>query len=182
MSLATPPLATLSVSDASTEDMAAIQQIYAHHVLYGPASFEETPPTLEEMQQRRHSVLAAGLPWLVAKMQDRVVGYCYATPYRPRPAYRYTIENSVYVAEGLQGHGIGKTLLSSLIARCEHGPWRQMLATIGDAAGNAGSLALHRKLGFTSIGTLSGVGFKFGGWLDTHIMQRPLNGGSHTLP
>ncbi len=110
------------------------------------------------------------------------MGYCYATPYRPRPAYRYTIENSVYVAEGLQGHGIGKTLLGALIARCEHGPWRQMLATIGDAAGNAGSLALHRKLGFTSIGTLSGVGFKFGGWLDTHIMQRPLNGGSHTLP
>lgn len=131
MSLATPPLATLSVSDASTEDMAAIQQIYAHHVLYGPASFEETPPTLEEMQQRRHNVLAAGLPWLVAKMQDRVVGYCYATPYRPRPAYRYTIENSVYVAEGLQGHGIGKTLLGALIARCEHGPWRQPYAALG---------------------------------------------------
>jgi L-amino acid N-acyltransferase YncA len=182
MSLATPPLATLTITDASTEDMATIQHIYAHHVLYGPASFEETPPTLEEMQQRRNNVLAAGLPWLVAKKADRVVGYCYATPYRPRPAYRYTIEDSVYVAEGMQGHGIGKALLGALIARCERGPWRQMLATVGDAAGNAGSLALHRKLGFTSIGTLSGVGFKFGGWLDTHIMQRPLNGGNNTLP
>lgn len=182
MSLATLPQATLSVTDASIEDMAAIQQIYAHHVLYGPASFEETPPTLEEMQQRRNNVLAAGLPWLVAKMEERVVGYCYATTYRPRPAYRYTIEDSVYVAEGMQGHGIGKALLGALITRCEGGPWRQMLAMIGDAAGNAGSLALHRKLGFTSIGTLSGVGFKFGGWLDTHIMQRPLSDGNHSLP
>lgn len=182
MPLATLPQTTLSVTDASIEDMAAIQQIYAHHVLYGPASFEEMPPTLEEMQQRRNNVLAAGLPWLVAKMEERVVGYCYATTYRPRPAYRYTIEDSVYVAEGMQGHGIGKTLLTALITRCEGGPWRQMLAIIGDAAGNAGSLALHRKLGFTSIGTLSGVGFKFGGWLDTHIMQRPLSDGNHSLP
>ncbi|MGL5385366.1 MAG: GNAT family N-acetyltransferase [Serratia sp. (in: enterobacteria)] len=182
MSLATLPQTTLSVTDASIEDMAAIQQIYAHHVLYGPASFEEAPPTLEEMQQRRNNVLAAGLPWLVAKMEERVVGYCYATTYRPRPAYRYTIEDSVYVAEGMQGHGIGKALLGALITRCEDGPWRQMLAMIGDAAGNVGSLALHRKLGFTSIGTLSGVGFKFGGWLDTHIMQRPLSDGNHSLP
>lgn len=182
MSLATPPLATLTITDASIEDMAAIQQIYAHHVLYGLASFEETPPTLEEMQQRRNSILAAGLPWLVAKFDGRVVGYCYASTYRPRPAYRYTIEDSVYIAEGMQGQGIGKALLSSLITRCERGPWRQMLATVGNAAGNAGSLALHHKLGFTSIGTLSGVGFKFGGWLDTHIMQRPLNDGSNSLP
>lgn len=182
MSLATLHRTTLSITDASMEDMVAIQQIYAHHVLYGPASFEEVPPTQEEMQQRRHNVLAAGLPWLVARVEQRVVGYCYATPYRPRPAYRYTIEDSVYVAEGMQGHGIGKALLGALVARCERGPWRQMLATIGDAAGNAGSLALHRKLGFTSIGTLSGVGFKFGGWLDTHIMQRPLGEGNNSRP
>ncbi|HGM5493199.1 TPA: N-acetyltransferase family protein [Serratia fonticola] len=182
MPLATLPQTTLSITDASNEDMAAIHQIYAHHVLHGPASFEETPPTQAEMQQRRNNVLAAGLPWLVAKMEDRVVGYCYATTYRPRPAYRYTIEDSVYVAAGMQGHGIGKALLGALIARCEQGPWRQMLATIGDAAGNAGSLALHHKLGFISIGTLSGVGFKFGGWLDTHIMQRPLSEGNNSLP
>lgn len=181
MSLATPP-AMLVIADASIEDMAAIQQIYAHHVLYGVASFEETPPSRDEMQERRNKVLAAGLPWLVARLDGHVVGYCYATPYRPRPAYRYTVEDSVYIAEGLQGHGIGKALLSSLIARCEQGPWRQMLAVIGNAQGNAGSLALHSKLGFSSVGTLSGVGFKFGGWLDTHIMQRTLGEGRHTLP
>lgn len=172
----------LTIDDASAEDMVAIQQIYAQHVLYGQASFEETPPTLEEMQQRRANVLAAGLPWLAAKIEGRIVGYCYAHPYRPRPAYRYTLEDSVYITEGMQGNGIGKALLSALIARCEQGPWRQMLAIVGNAAGNAGSLALHRKLGFSSVGTLNAVGFKFGGWLDTHIMQRPLNEGSDSLP
>jgi len=181
MPLATPQT-VLVIDDASTEDMAAIQQIYAHHVLYGAASFEETPPSPDEMQERRGKVLAAGLPWLVAKLDGQVVGYCYATPYRPRPAYRYTVEDSVYIAEGMQGHGIGKALLSALIARCERGPWRQMLAVVGNAKGNPGSLALHSRLGFTSVGTLSGVGFKFGGWLDTHIMQRTLGEGSHTLP
>lgn len=105
------------------------------------------------------------------------MGYCYATPYRPRPAYRFTVEDSVYIAEGQQGKGIGRALLSALIARCEQGPWRQMLAIVGDSAANRGSLALHQSLGFTSAGTLKAVGFKLGEWRDTQIMQRALGAG-----
>lgn len=174
--------APLTITDATPDDLAAVQQIYAYHVLYGAASFEETPPTREEMQQRCSKVQEAGLPWLVAKWEDRVVGYCYATPYRSRPAYRFTVEDSVYIAEGLQGNGIGKALLAELIARCERGPWRQMLAIVGNAEDNRGSLALHQKLGFTSVGTLNAVGFKFGDWRDTHIMQRALGEGDATPP
>ncbi|MGB8663643.1 MAG: N-acetyltransferase family protein [Serratia inhibens] len=177
-----PLSAPLTITDATPDDLADVQQIYAYHVLYGAASFEETPPTREEMQQRCSKVQEAGLPWLVAKRGDRVVGYCYATPYRPRPAYRFTVEDSVYIAEGLQGNGIGKALLAELIARCERGPWRQMLAIVGNAEDNRGSLALHQKLGFTSVGTLNAVGFKFGDWRDTHIMQRALGEGDATPP
>ncbi|CAI0791297.1 GNAT family N-acetyltransferase [Serratia quinivorans] len=174
--------APLMLVDATPDDMAAVQQIYAHHVLYGAASFEETPPTLEEMQQRLGKVLEVGLPWLVAKRAGQVVGYCYATPYRPRPAYRFTVEESVYIADGQQGQGIGKLLLAELIARCEQGPWRQMLATVGNAKENQGSLALHQKLGFSSVGTLKAVGFKLGEWRDTQIMQRSLGQGDANQP
>jgi phosphinothricin acetyltransferase len=177
-----PHSAPLLLVDATPDDMAAVQQIYAHHVLYGAASFEEKPPTLEEMQQRLSKVQEVGLPWLVAKRAGQVVGYCYATPYRPRPAYRFTVEESVYIADGQQGQGIGKLLLAELIARCELGPWRQMLATVGNAKENQGSLALHQKLGFSSVGTLKAVGFKLGEWRDTHIMQRMLGEGSDNLP
>ncbi|VEI17654.1 Phosphinothricin N-acetyltransferase [Serratia plymuthica] len=177
-----PLSAPLIITDATPDDLAAVQQIYAYHVLYGAASFEETPPTREEMQQRCSKVQEAGLPWLVAKRGERVVGYCYATPYRPRPAYRFTVEDSVYIAEGLQGNGIGKALLAELIARCERGPWRQMLAIVGNAENNQGSLVLHQKLGFTSVGTLKAVGFKLGEWRDTHIMQRALSGGDGSQP
>lgn len=152
----------LSLLDATPDDMVAVLRIYTHHVLTGAASFEEQPPTLAEMQLRLSKVQEAGLPWLVAKSEGRIVGYCYATPYRPRPAYRFTVEDSVYIAEGQQGKGVGKTLLSALIARCEQGPWRQMLAIVGDSAANRGSLALHQSLGFTSVGTLKAVGFKLG--------------------
>ncbi|CAI0769713.1 GNAT family N-acetyltransferase [Serratia proteamaculans] len=177
-----PHATPLMLVDAKPDDMVTVQQIYTHHVLYGAASFEEEPPTLEEMQQRLSKVQEAGLPWLVAKRDNRVVGYCYATPYRPRPAYRFTVEESVYVADGQQGQGIGKALLAELIARCESGPWRQMLATVGNAKHNQGSLALHQTLGFCSVGTLKAVGFKLGEWRDTHIMQRTLGEGSDGLP
>ncbi len=173
--------AQLRVRDAGSVDMADIRAIYAHHVLHGIASFEETPPSLQEMAARRDAVLAAGLPYLVAEVSGRVAGYCYATPYRPRPAYRHTLEDSVYVQHGLGGRGIGNALLRELIARCEQGPWRQMVAIIGNS-GNAGSLALHRGLGFHTVGTLAAVGFKFGRWVDTVLMQRALNGGDATLP
>jgi phosphinothricin acetyltransferase len=161
--------------------MAVVQAIYAHHVLHGLASFEEVPPSVAEMSARREAVLAAGLPYLVAELQGRVVGYSYATAYRPRLAYRHTIEDSVYVADGLAGQGIGFALLQELVVRCESGQWRQMLAVIGNS-GNAGSIALHRRLGFEMAGTLKSVGFKFGGWVDTVLMQRPLGEGDGSLP
>jgi phosphinothricin acetyltransferase len=169
------------VRDASDADMHAVAKIYATHVLHGLASFEEIPPSLEEMKSRRASVLQLGLPYLVAEMDERIVGYCYATFYRTRPAYRYTVEDSVYVEDGLNGRGIGTLLLAELIARCERGPWRQMLAVIGDSA-NAGSIALHRRMGFTPAGNLTSVGFKFGRWVDSVFMQRALGAGDSTLP
>lgn len=169
------------VRDATEADMAAVRAIYAWHVLNGSASFEETPPALEEMLARRATVVGAGLPYLVAVIDGRVVGYCYATAYRPRPAYRYTVEDSVYVMDGLAGRGVGTALLGALIHRCEAGPWRQMIAIIGDSA-NEGSVALHRRLGFRNVGTFASVGFKFGRWVDSVLMQRPLGPGDATLP
>ena len=161
--------------------MSAVAKIYGAHVLHGLASFEEVPPSPDEMKSRRAGVLQLGLPYLVAEMDARVVGYSYATFYRTRPAYRYTVEDSVYVEEGLSGRGIGTMLLAELIARCERGPWRQMLAVIGDS-GNTGSIALHRRMGFTPAGNLTSVGFKFGRWVDSVFMQRALGSGDSTLP
>ncbi|WP_260293042.1 GNAT family N-acetyltransferase [Sedimenticola hydrogenitrophicus] len=168
------------VRDATNADIPAIKQIYKQEVLHGLATFEEIPPTADELLFRRENVLALGLPYLVAELDGGVVGYCYATTYRPRPAYRNTIEDSVYVADGMQGRGIGMALLAALIARCETGPWRQMVAVIGDS-GNTGSIALHARLGFRSVGTLEAVGFKLGRWVDTVMMQRALGAGSGTL-
>ncbi|MEW6121218.1 MAG: N-acetyltransferase family protein [Pseudomonadota bacterium] len=161
--------------------MPQVTAIYAHHVLHGLASFEEVPPTLEEMRERRLALARLGFPFLVARRADRVVGYAYAAGYRPRPAYRYTVEDSVYVAPGHGGRGIGLPLLAALVARCEAGPWRQMVAVIGDS-GNAGSLALHRRAGFRPVGTLTGVGFKLGRWVDSVLMQRTLGAGAADPP
>lgn len=169
------------VRDARDADMSAVMSIYARHVLTGLASFEEVPPSLEEMQSRRANVLQLGLPYLVAELEGRVVGYSYATSYRTRPAYRYTIEDSVYVEDGLNGRGIGTELLAELITRCERGPWRQMLAVIGDS-NNAGSIALHRRMGFTPAGNLVSVGFKLARWVDSVFMQRALGAGDSTKP
>ncbi|MDX3970179.1 MAG: N-acetyltransferase family protein [Bradyrhizobium sp.] len=169
------------IRDADQADMAQVQAIYAHYVLNGLATFDETEPSVAEMLARRASALMAGLPYLVAEADGRVVGYSYATSYRPRPAYRHTIENSVYVAHDLHARGVGTALLTALIARCEAGPWRQMIAVIGNSE-NAGSIALHRKLNFQSVGTLSAVGFKLGRWVDTVLMQKALGPGSTSLP
>jgi L-amino acid N-acyltransferase YncA len=169
------------VRDAVDADMAAIQSIYAPHVLRGLATFEEVPPSIEELSARRATVLGLDLPYLVAELDGRVAGYAYATAYRPRPAYRHTVEDSVYVAEGFGGRGLGSALLGTLIERCEAAPWRQMLAIIGNS-GNAGSIALHRRLGFEPAGTLKSVGFKLGQWVDTILMQRALGLGDTALP
>ena len=172
---------TVALRDASEADAAAIQRIYAHHVRVGTASFEEEPPTSDEIAARRAAVMGAGLPYLVAELDGAVVGYAYATSYRPRPAYRYTLEDSVYVAPGMHRRGIGGALLGALIARCETGPWRQLIAVIGDS-GNADSIGLHARFGFRHVGTLENVGFKLGRWLDTVIMQRGLGPGARLPP
>jgi phosphinothricin acetyltransferase len=169
------------VRDTTEADMPAIQTIYARQVLHGLASFEEEPPSTQDLLARRAGVLELGLPYLTAELAGEVAGYAYASAYRPRPAYRHTIEDSVYVAERMQGQGIGRALLSALIVRCEAGRWRQMIAVIGNS-GNAGSIALHRQLGFRVVGTFESVGFKLGGWVDTVLMQRALGPGSSTPP
>jgi phosphinothricin acetyltransferase len=171
----------LFVRDSVVADIAAVERIYAEYVLTGLASFEIEPPSVDELLFRRATILGHGLPYLVAELDGRIVGYSYAAPYRSRPAYRFTIEDSVYVAAGFGGRGIGRALLAALIDRCETGPWRQMIAVIGDS-GNAASIGLHSRLGFRHVGTLTAAGFKFGRWVDSVLMQRPLGAGDQTLP
>ena len=174
-------MSDLLVRNAGPEDMPAVQAIYAHHVLYGLGSFEETPPTLEEMIRRRQAIVEAGLPYLVCAAAATVVGFAYAGPYRPRPAYRYSVEDSVYVAPGHARQGCGARLLSALIERCTALGYRQMVAVIGDRD-NQGSTGLHRRLGFRDVGHLPAVGFKLGRWVDVVVMQRALGDGDRSLP
>lgn len=169
------------VRESRTDDLARIQVIYAHHVLNGLASFEEEAPDVEEIGRRRADVLARGLPHLVAERDGLVLGFAYAGPYRLRRAYRYTVEDSIYVAEDCRGLGVGRALLSDLIERSMTAGCRQMIAVIGDS-GNAASIGLHARLGFTETGVLRSVGFKFGRWVDSVLMQRPLGPGDGTLP
>jgi phosphinothricin acetyltransferase len=175
------PAAAITICDATDRDIPTIQQIYAHHVQVGTASFEETPPSAAQMAARYADVQRLGLPYLVAKLDGAVVGYAYASSYRPRPAYRYTIEDSVYVAHDHPRRGIGAALLAALIARCEAGPSRQMIAVIG-GSDNAASIHLHRRFGFREVGALHHVGWKLGRWLDSVVMQRALGPGATTLP
>lgn len=169
-----------TIRDASEADMPAVQAIYAHHVLHGLGTFEEAPPPLDDIRLRHGAVVAAGLPWLVAEIDGRVAGFAYAGPFRQRAAYRFTVEDSIYVGEGFSRRGIGRALLGELIRRCEAGPWRQMLAVIGDS-GNDGSLGLHRAFGFSHLGTMKSVGYKHGRWIDVVLMQRPLGDGDGAL-
>lgn len=161
------------IRDATAADITAILKIYTYEVLHALATFEETPPGVEEMKSRWASILNQGLPYLIAEIEGRVVGYSYAASYRARPAYQYTIEDSVYVEQGSLGQGIGKRLLSALIERCDLLRPGQMVAVIGDSE-NIGSITLHRRLGFRMVGTLEAVGFKFGRWVDTVLMQRAI--------
>jgi L-amino acid N-acyltransferase YncA len=172
------PATLITIRDAAEADLPAIQAIYAWHVLHGSAV---SGGTSSKLAARRAAVLAQGLPYLAAELEGRVAGYAYAGAYRPRPGYRHTIEDSVYVADGMAGRGIGRALLGALIERCEAGPWRQMVAVIGDS-GNTASIALHEALGFRRTGILQSVGFKFGRWVDSMLMQRPLGPGDATLP
>jgi L-amino acid N-acyltransferase YncA len=169
------------VRPAKPDDLAAIHGIYAHHVLNGLASFEEQPPPAEELRRRYDDVTARGLPYLVADFGGIVGGYGYCSLYRSRSAYRYALEDSVYVRPDMQGRGVGAALLGELIRRCEGLDYRQLIAVIGDSA-NIASIALHASLGFLRVGTLRSAGFKFGRWVDSVIMQRPLGAGDASPP
>jgi phosphinothricin acetyltransferase len=163
----------LLIRPSTENDMSAITRIYSHYVLHSSATFELGAPTHGEMGQRRSGILAYGLPYLIAEHHRAVVGYAYASAYRPRPAYRFTVEDSIYVDPAHVGQGWGRALLAALIEHCERGPWRQMIAVIGDSA-NTASIRLHRHFHFRSVGTLVAVGFKFNQWVDTALMQREL--------
>jgi len=181
----TPVAPSITVRDATRNDMAAIADIYSHEVATGVATFEEEPPTADELNARREGVVALGLPYLVAVIAGQVAGYSYASTYRPRPAYKHTIENTVYVARDRRGIGVAATLLTELIKRCEQAGRRQMIAVIAvtdDHANNTASVALHQTLNFRMIGTVEASGFKLGRWVDTVLMQRTLGDGSNTLP
>jgi phosphinothricin acetyltransferase len=166
---------------AAASDASRIAAIYAHHVLHGLASFETAPPDEAEIARRLGAVRARGLPYLVAEADGRVVGYAYAAPYRSRPAYRYTVEDSVYVDRDFAGRGIGRQLLERLVAEAGACGCRQMIAVIGDSA-NRASIALHETCGFARVGLLPAVGFKFGRWVDSVLMQRALGAGGATAP
>jgi len=163
------------------QDLPAVQSIYAHHVLHGLASFEEVPPPVEEMQRRYADVMRQGLPYLVAEENGEILGYGYCTLYRTRSAYRYTLEDSIYVKDGRQGKGVGRAVLSELIRICTGLDYRQIIAVIGDSA-NAASIRLHASLGFVRAGLLRSSGFKFGRWVDSVYMQLPLGAGDGTRP
>ena len=154
-------------------DVAAIAAVFAWHVAHGTGTFELEPPDAAEIARRRADVLAKGLPWLVLERAGAVVGFAYANQFRPRPAYRFCLEDSVYLAPEAIGAGLGRLLLAELLARCEALGARQMLAVIGDSA-NAGSIGVHRALGFADAGTMKAAGWKFGAWRDVVVMQRSL--------
>ena len=166
---------------ARPEDVPAIHSIYTHHVLHGLASFEEEPPSVEELGRRFRDLTQRGLPYLVAEYGLELAGYGYCGPYRARSAYRYALEDSVYVRHDMTGRGVGKKLLDELIRRCEGLGYRQIIAVIGDSA-NAASIGVHAACGFLRVGTLRSVGFKFGRWVDSVYMQKPLGPGDATRP
>jgi L-amino acid N-acyltransferase YncA len=174
-------MSALEIRPAIEADLPFITAIYEHAVRHGTATFELIPPDLAEMTRRFRVLIDGGFPYLVATLDGQVVGYAYAGAYRPRPAYRFTVENSVYLEPAIQRRGIGLQLLQRLIGECEARGYRQMIAVIGDSA-NAGSIAVHTRCGFQMIGTHPNVGFKFGRWLDTVMMQLALGDGATTVP
>ena len=166
---------------ATLNDIPEITAIYAHWVLTGTATFELEPPSESEMRQRFETITAAGYPYLAAEHEGRIAGYAYANAHRPRPAYRFTVEDSIYVAPGAQRTGAGRLLLARLIEECTRRDYRQMIAVIGDSQ-QTPSIGLHRAMGFEMTGTMSSVGYKFGRWVDGVVMQLPLGPGDTAPP
>ena len=171
------PTPSLLIRPSTIDDLPAITAIYAQAVLHGTGTFELDPPDLPEMARRRDDVLSKGLPWLLAQTQGQVLGYAYANHFRPRRAYRFCLEDSIYLHPDARGHGVGRVLLAELMGRCDAAGARQMLAVIGDAA-NAGSIGVHAALGFEHTGVLKASGWKFDRWLDVVLMQRALGCGA----
>ena len=174
-------MASLDIRPAEAADLPFITEIYDHAVRYGTATFELVAPDLAEMTRRFEALIVGGYPYFVAVLDGRVVGYAYAGAYRPRPAYRFTVENSIYLQPSIQRRGIGLRLLQRLIVESEARGYRQMIAVIGDST-NAGSIGVHIKTGFAMVGTHPNVGLKFGRWLDIVMMQRSLGEGASTVP
>lgn len=171
----------IDLRNAMDADVAAITQIYAWHVEHGLCSFEEVPPSVEEMGRRLAVVRARGLPWYVASVDGRIAGYCYATPYSSRSAYRFTVQESIYIDETLVGKGVGKLLLAATINECRRLGYWQMLAVIGDS-GDEATLRLHTRQGFRYVGQAIQVGFKLGRWIDIVLMQKSLQEVPAILP
>ena len=169
------------VRPATAADASALAAIYGDAVLHGFGTFEEVPPSAADMDARRRTVQDMGLPYLVAEKDGQVLGFAYAGPFRPRAAYRYALEDRVYVSPHAKGRGVGRAVLSAVIEACEALGVRQLMAVIGDS-GNSGSVGLHRSLGFEQTGVGKSVGFKHGRWVDIVHMQKPLNGGDGSLP
>ena len=171
----------VTIRDLTPADLPAIATIYEHHTLHGTATFDETPLSLDEMREKYEKVRAQGLPWLVAEAEGAVIGYAYASLFHARSAYRFTVEDSVYVDPAHQRKGAGRALLAEILTRCEALGYRQMIAAIGDSA-NHGSIGLHRALDFRDAGVYKDVGMKFGRWLDVVLMQRALGDGANSMP
>ena len=169
------------IRPSTATDLPAITSIYAWNVLYGTGTFELEAPDVIEMARRRDDVLGKGLPWLVIELEGQVLGYAYANHFRPRRAYRFCVEDSVYLAGDATGQGLGRLLLVELLGRCEAAGVRQMLAVIGDSQ-NLGSIGVHRTLGFEQVGVMQSIGWKFERWLDVVIMQKNLGQGAATDP
>jgi L-amino acid N-acyltransferase YncA len=176
-----PSVIEVTVRPCEEKDIPSLTGIYAHHVLHGLASFEVEPPSESDMRQRRRDVVGKGFPYLAAEYAGEIVGYAYASPYRLRPAYRYTAENSVYLHPEWTGKGVGGELLSALLSECEARGLRQIVAVIGNSA-NSASIRLHLRLGFVKVGTIRSAGYKFGRWVDSVLMQRALGAGDTTPP
>jgi phosphinothricin acetyltransferase len=171
----------MRIRDAVPADLPAITGIYAHHVLHGAGTFEEEPPDEGEMATRLRTVQGEGWPWLVAEADATLVGFAYLAQFRPRSAYRYAAEDSVYVRDDVRGQGVGKALVAELLVRAEAAGFRQVIAVIGDSE-NVGSIGLHVSLGFRQVGLLKAAGIKFGRWVDVVFMQRPVGAGDRDIP